>query len=109
MLIGNAPQGHLTHYLASPWGNNTSNASTEGRKALQPNVRRLIIYNEYPDLTVPGYFAQPEKIVLTTRWEDVLALLEKDYPSCRTGSGLSQRGYSVLVKRSGSTFHSEKQ
>jgi lactate racemase len=79
VLIGNAPQGHITHYLASPWGNNAQ-TNTHRKRAIKPNVRRLIIYNEYPDLTVKSYFAQPEKIVMLSRWEEVLALLEKDYP-----------------------------
>jgi lactate racemase len=76
VLIGNAPQGHVTHYLASPWGMN----SRQHKRVFPPQVRRLIIYNEYPDLTVLGYFDQPEKVVLLSRWDDVLALLEKSYP-----------------------------
>jgi lactate racemase len=79
VLIGNAPQGHVTHYLASPWGKN-SVSNTQKKRNLKANVRRLIIYNEYPDQTMPGYFAQPEKITLLSKWEDVVALLEKEYP-----------------------------
>jgi lactate racemase len=79
VLIGNAPQGHITHYLASPWGNNPQ-SSAQRKRAIRPHARRLIIYNEYPDRTVFGYFAQPEKIALLSDWSEVLKILKQDYP-----------------------------
>jgi hypothetical protein len=42
---------------------------------LAPNIKRLIIFNQYPDLTLYGYFANPEKVTIVTKWEEVLALL----------------------------------
>lgn len=79
VLIGNAPEGHVAHYLGGPWGRKKHNTS-QVQCALPDRVKRLIIFNEYPDLTVLGYFAQPEKIVIITKWPEVLELLEKAHP-----------------------------
>ncbi|MBN1188935.1 MAG: DUF2088 domain-containing protein [Dehalococcoidales bacterium] len=78
VLIGNAPQGHVTHYLASPWGIN-SKSVTQKKRNLGPGVRHLIVYNEYPDLTIPGYFAQPEKVWMFPKWDDVVNLLKSEH------------------------------
>ena len=45
-----------------------------------PNVNRLIIFNEYPDQTIFGYFAHPEKVVLISKWDEVLNLLKISHP-----------------------------
>lgn len=80
VLIANAPEGHVAHYLAGTWGRSTR-GSFQMRVTLAPHVNRLIIYNEYPDLTLYDYFTNPEKVMILSRWEEVLALLEKAYPA----------------------------
>jgi len=76
VLIGNTPEGHCVHYLMGPFGKYFG-----GKLRLQiklpPNVHHLIVFNEYPDLTVMGYFADPDKVLLMSRWDDVLQLLQK--------------------------------
>jgi nickel-dependent lactate racemase len=79
VLIGNAPEGHVAHYLAGPWGK-TNRSKLQMQCGLPPQVKRLIIYNEYPDRTIFGYFAQPEIVVLLSKWNDVLDLLTKRHP-----------------------------
>jgi hypothetical protein len=80
VLITNAPEGHVSHYLFGTWGNLTNN---EFRLVVQlpPRVERLIILNEYPDLTAPGYFSPAEKVVIAHRWDEVLRLLEERHGS----------------------------
>lgn len=79
VLIGNAPEGHVAHYLGGPWGKK-KHSSSQMQCFLPERVTRLIIYNEYPDLTIFGYFAQPEKVLVLTKWSEVTALLEKEHP-----------------------------
>jgi nickel-dependent lactate racemase len=79
VLIGNAPEGHVEHYLASPWGKNTRE-SFQMRCSLADNVNRLIVYTQYPDLTLYGYFSQPEKVTILSNWDEALALLKKSHP-----------------------------
>jgi hypothetical protein len=47
---------------------------------LSPSVRQLIIFSEYPDLTIYNYFAQPEKVKVMSNWDEVVALLKKSHP-----------------------------
>lgn len=78
VLIGNAPEGHAVHYLMGPFGNFTG-----GRLRLQvdlpPNVNRLIIYNEYPDLAANGYFRAMDRIIQVSKWAGVLELLRESH------------------------------
>jgi len=78
VLIGNAPEGHVAHYLAGPWGK-TNRSKLQMRCGLGANVRRLIVFSEYPDQTIFGYFAQPEKVVLVSDWNEVLNLLKESH------------------------------
>jgi nickel-dependent lactate racemase len=79
VLVGNAPEGHVAHYLGGPWGK-TYRGKLQMQCGLADNIRRLIIYNEYPDLTIYGFFANPEKVQVISKWDEVLELLRKKYP-----------------------------
>lgn len=78
VLISNDPKGHIQHYLMGPWG-----TALYGNLPLQidipPNVNRLAIFSQYPELATLGYFQQKEKVFLITRWDDVLALLKSSH------------------------------
>jgi hypothetical protein len=78
VLVSNAPEGHVTHYLLGTWG---SVSPGEFRLLVQlpPQVRRLIVFNQYPDLTAAAYFAPAEKVLMVDRWEEVLRLLGERY------------------------------
>jgi nickel-dependent lactate racemase len=80
VLIGNTPDGHVSHYLAGPWGQ-TNISALQMQVKIPDKVRRLIILNTYPDRTILGYFADREKITLAASWEETLALLKKGYPA----------------------------
>jgi nickel-dependent lactate racemase len=78
VLIANAPEGQITHYLMGPFGNTIG-----GQLSLQmkspPNVNRLIIFSEYPELASKRYLEDTEKVVMAHDWGDVLELLEKSH------------------------------
>jgi hypothetical protein len=44
---------------------------------LPPHVERLIIFNEYKDLTGLGYFAPADKVVMLDKWDEVLRVLRE--------------------------------
>lgn len=77
VLICNAPQGHVVHYLLGRFG-----ISAEGILPLQidipQHVNRIIILNSYPDLTIFDGFKQRNKITLTTTWDETLDLLKQN-------------------------------
>jgi nickel-dependent lactate racemase len=76
VLIGNAPEGQVTHYLTGPFGETIG-----GRLRLQikvpPNVNRLIVFNEYPEIASKGYFEETDRVLFMHRWDDVLRVLEE--------------------------------
>ncbi|MFC1910943.1 lactate racemase domain-containing protein [Chloroflexota bacterium] len=78
ILIGNCPDGHVAHYLGGPWGK-TKRHKLQVQCALPPAVNRLLFYNQYPDLTIFGFFAQPDKVSMMSKWEDVVTELDKTH------------------------------
>ncbi|OGO30341.1 MAG: hypothetical protein A2Z29_09780 [Chloroflexi bacterium RBG_16_56_11] len=78
VLIANAPEGQITHYLMGPFGN-----SIRGELGLQmrppENVQRLIIFNEYPEVSSRNYLEDTDKVVMVNNWGDVLKLLENGH------------------------------
>ena len=78
VLICNAPQGQVVHYLGGPWGENFC-----GRQSIKipvpPHINRLIVYTEYPDLTGLGFIEQSEKVMMLNQWDDVLKVLQESH------------------------------
>lgn len=78
VLIANAPDGQITHYLMGPFGNEIG-----GRLRLQinlpENVNRLIIYNEYPELAGRNYIQSTEKLAMMDDLDEVIAALLESY------------------------------
>jgi nickel-dependent lactate racemase len=80
VVLANAPEGMVVHYLLGPWGN--ACLGPEGQQTHVPKkVKRLIIYSEYPDLAGRGWFPDSEKVMYSRQWSEVLKILEEDYPS----------------------------
>jgi nickel-dependent lactate racemase len=76
VLIANAPDGQVVHYLVGPWGESTGGRIDWSVK-LPPHLNRLIIFSEYPDIACKGYFLESKKVLLLNKWDDVLQTLRK--------------------------------
>lgn len=78
VLIANAPDGQITHYLMGPFG---SEIGGELMLRMNPpeNVKRLIIFSEYPEHASLGYIDADERVVMLHRWDEVQKLLEVDH------------------------------
>ncbi len=74
VLIANAPEGQMTHYLMGPFGNEIG-GKLQLRMKVPENVKRLIIYSEYPELAAKHYIENDDKVVMAHNWKDVLKLL----------------------------------
>jgi nickel-dependent lactate racemase len=78
VLIANAPEGQVTHYLMGSFG-----TTIGGKFNLQmkppDNVKRLIVFSEYPEVSIKRSMEDTERVVLTSDWDEVLKLLEADY------------------------------
>ncbi len=75
VLIANAPEGQMTHYLMGPFGNELGGKL---QLKLKPpaHVGRLIVFSQYPELSSRNYLEASEKVVLMHEWADVLNLLK---------------------------------
>jgi lactate racemase len=78
VAICNNPAGHVAHYLFGSWGNAKRPGQIE--HGFPPNVKRLFVLNEYPDMSVLAHMGSREKVSLMTKWEDILEILKKSYP-----------------------------
>ncbi len=75
VLIANIPEGHVIHYLFGSWGKVSGNPFRIV-VPLPPNVDHLIFFTEYPDMTIPEYFSPQEKVIMLSKWEDVIRTLQ---------------------------------
>ncbi|MDD5288554.1 MAG: lactate racemase domain-containing protein [Dehalococcoidales bacterium] len=80
VVMANAQEGMVTHYLLGPWGK-FINGPERQMPRIPANVKRVIIYSEYPDLAGRGWFPNTENVVFLQKWDEVLRVLEADYPS----------------------------
>jgi nickel-dependent lactate racemase len=78
VLIANAPEGQVTHYLMGPFGN-TIAGKLKLQKQVPPNVKRLIFFNEYPELAARHYLEYTDRVVMLDDWLEVLKLLKQSH------------------------------
>ena len=76
VLIANAPEGQVTHYLMGHFGKMIESKQPL-RVITSPSVKHLIVFTEYPDLAGRGYFEQSDKVMFMTRWDDVRQALQE--------------------------------
>jgi nickel-dependent lactate racemase len=82
VVIANAPEGQVTHYLAGMFGK-TTYACLYKECEIPPQVHRVMIFSEYPHRG-SSWFADNEKITYFSRWSEVLkALGETHGPGTR--------------------------
>jgi nickel-dependent lactate racemase len=79
VLVANAPEGQVTHYLAGAFGKKTGGRLWMPPTSLPANVKRLIVLTPYIDRAGAGYFGSPESIVWTRTWAEVLEILTETH------------------------------
>ena len=79
VLIANAPDGQVTHYLLGPFGKTVWGKLGQWPTRAPRHFNHLIIYTEYPDNASPGWFEKSDKILFLHRWDDVLQVLQKSH------------------------------
>ncbi|MFC1932047.1 lactate racemase domain-containing protein [Chloroflexota bacterium] len=76
VLIANAPDGHVTHYLLGTFGRTTAGPQRSQARIPQ-HVNHVIIYSEYPDLAGRGYIEESDKVMFMNNWDAVLQVLQE--------------------------------
>jgi nickel-dependent lactate racemase len=77
VVITNAPEGQVNHYLAGLFGKNTY--AIQHKEFKVPSyINRVIIYNEYP---YPGSncYEENPKISYSNHWDEIIRSLRKDH------------------------------
>jgi nickel-dependent lactate racemase len=80
VLIANAPDGLVVHYLSLPWGTTIGGRIWRmrgGRRAIPAHFNRLIVYSEYPVAADMLFFQDSPKLALMTSWDEVLEALRE--------------------------------
>jgi len=78
VIIADSPSGDIIHYL-SKFG--TRMPGNVHRHAILPNVNRIFIYTEYPEVRILEHFTDRDKVIQTSDWSHIISLLEKAHKS----------------------------
>ena len=76
VLICNAPDGQVTHYLLGSFGK-TIGGNLRLRVKIPQHINHLIIYTEYPEAVVRDYFRELDRVLFMHSWDDVLQALQE--------------------------------
>ena len=75
VLIANAPDGQVTHYLMGSFGR-TIGGKLQLRARIPRRVNNVIFYTEYPEAAGRGYFEESDKVLFMDSWDDVVQALQ---------------------------------
>jgi len=76
VIIANAPDGQVTHYVYGPFGNESLGRLAVPRKSNPRRVNNMIIYTKNIDIASGSWYAPPENITWAKTWDDVLKKLD---------------------------------
>jgi len=84
VLIADAPEGQVPHYVMRAWGTDYGGRHFEpkiaGQGFLRAVMKRLIIMAPFPDRTMLDLVCHIDDATVVKTWPEVLALLEGEYP-----------------------------
>ena len=79
VLIANAPEGQVPHYLVRSFGKNLGGRLWNRPTGPLHNINTFIVLTPYIDIAGADWLAPPEYIVWTKTWPEVLERLSKDH------------------------------
>lgn len=81
VLICDAPEGQVPHYVFRSWGSGYGGRHYRVRNRGILPFRRLIVLNPMPDRTSLDLFCHESDAEVVKTWPEVLSRLEEDYPN----------------------------
>jgi len=83
VLIADAPEGQVPHYVMRAWGSHYGGRhyapKVRGEKFPLALMKRLIVLAPNPDRTMLDLICHPDDATTVKTWPQVLALLQEDY------------------------------
>ncbi|MCK9274476.1 MAG: lactate racemase domain-containing protein [Syntrophales bacterium] len=84
VLISDAPEGQVPHYVMRAWGTDYGGRhhviKNKGEKMITAFMKRLIVFTPCPDKTMLDLICHIDDAVVVKTWSEVMALLEEAYP-----------------------------
>jgi lactate racemase len=78
VLICNTPMGQSHHYILGPCGN-LIDSMRSIKTSIPSNINHLIVFTEYPDMAGLGYIEKSPKVMMLTKWDEVLNVLKQSH------------------------------
>ncbi len=85
VVIANAPDGQVTHYLMGPFGETTL-APLCTPLRVSRRVNQMVVYTEYPDIAGERYIEKSAKVTFLNKWDAVIRVLHETH---RDGTGVA--------------------
>jgi nickel-dependent lactate racemase len=82
VLISDAPEGQVPHYVMRAWGSDYGGRHYTPRPKglVQKLMKKLIVLAPYPDRTSLDLICHVDDAIFLKTWPEVLALIEKEFP-----------------------------
>ena len=82
VLISDAPEGQVPHYVFRAWGSDYGGRQyTPRTRGLMPHLmKKLIVMAPYPDRTGLDLICHVDDAIFVKTWPECLSILEKDFP-----------------------------
>jgi nickel-dependent lactate racemase len=82
VLISDAPEGQVPHYVMRAWGTDYGGRhyTPRSRGFLPRLLKKLIVMAPYPDRTSLDLICHVDDAIIVKTWPEAVAILEKDYP-----------------------------
>jgi nickel-dependent lactate racemase len=82
VLISDAPEGQVAHYVMRTWGSDYGGRhfSPRPKGLAQRLMKKLIVMAPYPDRTSLDLICHVDDALIVKTWPEVLALIEKEFP-----------------------------
>jgi lactate racemase len=88
VIISDAPEGQVLHYVMRSWGSNYGGRHFNHRPKglITALMKKVIVLDPHPSPTCLDWIGHVQDVVVVKSWPEVLAILECDYPgSVRVG------------------------
>ena len=82
VLISDAPEGQVPHYVMRAWGSDCGGRhySPRPRGFVQTLMKKLIVMSPYPDRTSLDLICHIDDALIVKTWPEVLTQIEKEFP-----------------------------
>ena len=81
VIIANAPEGQVTHYLCGPFGKHINSKMSLRREILPLKLDRIFVLSSYMDWAATFWFGPPESVIWLKTWAEVIDQLRIRHPN----------------------------